>query len=326
MYSSSSDELSIRCRSGTSHFFSENEIEVAGILLQLPELILGHHLNLGRLPFWGSKRRRSALNDNDDTQNDNDNHQSSPAPPLPKAEEQPLTVTATPTPKVEASSPATPLSFSPSESDEKPKPLKRKVHLKRKREEWLEIINELTERRELLKREKETVSRYFDKLKAFNSELKARKDELITGIKRKTPNLENGQNLNLVRELDQLQPKVSSSSSPTDSSQVLHQPPLITNQTVQVAETSQNIHYSGTHMVTSSGFTNNAASPTGLPDLNLSVSAEESYVAEAYQPLDLAMANKNLSRIMATEARRRRLQIYRVKNSVAANKLRYPCS
>ncbi|PON70723.1 hypothetical protein PanWU01x14_077490 [Parasponia andersonii] len=319
MYSSSSDELSRRCRSGTSHFFSENEIEVAGILLQLPELILGHHLNLGRLPFWRSKRRRSALNDNDDTQNDN--HQSSPAPPLPKAEEQPLTVT-----KVEASSPATPLSFSPSESDEKPKPLKRKVHLKRKREEWLEIINELTERRELLKREKETVSRYFDKLKAFNSELKARKDELITGNKRQTPNLENGQNLNLVTELDQLQPKVSSSSLPTDSSQVLHQPPLVTNQTVQVPKTSQNIHHSGTQMVSSSGFANNNASPIGLPDLNLSVSAEESYVAEAYQPLDLAMANKNLSRIMATEARRRRLQIYRVKNSIAANKLRYPCS
>jgi hypothetical protein len=42
----------------------------------------------------------------------------------------------------------------------------------------MEMINELTERRELLKREVGKVGAYYENLKAINSELKARKQEL----------------------------------------------------------------------------------------------------------------------------------------------------
>lgn len=129
-----------------------------------------------------------------------------------------------------------------------------------------------------------------------------------------------GQNLSVVMESGQ--PKVSSSST-TDSQEVHHQP-LIINRTAQVAGIRENIQYSGSHVVSSSGFNNNYNNKNVIPDLN--ISAEESYRMECFQPLDLAMANKNLSRVTATEARRRRIQIYRAKNSIAANKLRYPCA
>lgn len=55
--------------------------------------------------------------------------------------------------KVEAASPATPLSFSPSESDEKRKRFKRKISVKKKKEELLEIQKECTITNELLKKE-----------------------------------------------------------------------------------------------------------------------------------------------------------------------------
>ncbi|KAE9445409.1 hypothetical protein C3L33_22693, partial [Rhododendron williamsianum] len=48
------------------------------------------------------------------------------------------------------------------------------------REERLEIIEELTQRRELLKGEIEAVKSYYNKLRAINLDLKAKKRELET--------------------------------------------------------------------------------------------------------------------------------------------------
>ncbi|KAE8057248.1 hypothetical protein FH972_013954 [Carpinus fangiana] len=78
--------------------------------------------------------------------------------------------------KAEALSPATPLSFPPSsESDEKQKQdRKRKFPLKRKREEWMVIIDGLTQDRASLKEEIENMRRNCDNVRAFNLELKAK--------------------------------------------------------------------------------------------------------------------------------------------------------
>ena len=144
--------------------------------------------------------------------------------------------------------------------------------------------------------------------------------QLITGIKMERPNLEIGQNLNHVMQLGQA--KEALSSIPIDSSQEIHHRPLITDRTVQaVADMSENVQYPEIS-VSNSRFNNNA-SPIGLPDLNVSAQ-ESSYGTELFQPLDLITANKEFSREMASLARKRRMEINRVKNSIAANRLRYP--
>ena len=65
-------------------------------------------------------------------------------------------------------------------------------------------------------------------------------------------------------------------------------------------------------------YNNNRAIVPSLPDLNAPVEIEEPLAL--YSQLDLsAMANRNITKIMASEARRKRIEIYRVKNS---NRLR----
>lgn len=289
---------------------TDDEIEVAGILTELSHQIMQRNVDSVARFAWGSKKKRSAAN-----QKNQPSPASAVVPPPPEPSSSPESERC-PSKADAASSPATPLSFSPSESDEKrkPPPAKRKLH--KKKEDWNEVLKELTDRREQLKKEVETVSRYYDKLKAFNLELKARKEELInTGLKKETPNSRIGQSLHQVTELA------------SSSSQEVHHAPITTDQTVRAMGMRKEIPSS---LSSSSGFSGsnnskNNGSPLGLPDLN--VSPEESSLGvECFQPLDLAMANKNLSRVMASEARRRRIQIYRGKtSSIAANKQRYPC-
>ncbi|XP_010060200.3 uncharacterized protein LOC104448124 [Eucalyptus grandis] len=87
-------------------------------------------------------------------------------------------------PKVHAASPDTPLSFSPSESEgNKPKQShSRRKPTKRKREDWLNLIALLEEQGNALRKEVENVRRYRDKVKALNSESKARKEELMIRV------------------------------------------------------------------------------------------------------------------------------------------------
>lgn len=65
--------------------------------------------------------------------------------------------------------------------------------------------------------------------------------------------------------------------------------------------------------------------PTGIPDLNIPL--EEPEVVDSSEALDVNVniANRNLSRAMAAQARQNRLQIYRVKNAIANSKNRYSC-
>ncbi|BAT77685.1 hypothetical protein LR48_Vigan09g032100 [Vigna angularis] len=198
----------------------------------------------------------------------------------------------------EASSPATPLSFSPSESDENPTSLfRRNVSLKRKREHCLKIIQDLSKDNDLLSGEIKNVNCYFDKLKDYNLKLKAKKQELTHGPRQGV----------VVHKQPQQQPQFPG---------VAHHPPLISNQSAcGVATTSSGVPSSSS----------NDVGPIGIPDLNLPL--EESMTMEFCEPLDMSVnvANRNLSRAMAAQARQNRLHIYRFKNSIGISKPRYSC-
>lgn len=97
---------------------------------------------------------------------------------------------------------------------------------------------------------------------------------------------------------------------------VAHHPPLILNQSAcGVATTSSGVPSSSS----------NDVGPIGIPDLNLPL--EESMTVEFCEPLDMSVnvANRNLSRAMAAQARQNRLHIYRFKNSIGISKPRYSC-
>ncbi|XP_048331110.1 uncharacterized protein LOC107407789 isoform X2 [Ziziphus jujuba] len=297
---------------------SEDEIVVANILLELPSLIKAYAYES---PFrfsmgWGSTRKRSASDGNR-------NHQSPPSrlpPALPSSSSirgSSCAVVSTPEPepdsalpklKVEVSSPATPLSFSPSESDEKPKPSKRRFQVKKK-EEWFAMIEKLTQNREWLKEELEKVNRYKKELEDFNLKLKARKQELSLGPKRETPGL----NLQMDLGLASVKPLPTDEILPSG----LDQSPFIMDHTALITEISDNIQYPANQIPFSSvELIDENMNPRAVPDLNLTAN-------EFTGMVDLDTANKNLSKVMAAQARRNRIRIYRVKNSIAANKLRY---
>ncbi|KAF7137714.1 hypothetical protein RHSIM_Rhsim07G0247700 [Rhododendron simsii] len=136
------------------------EIEVSQILLDIPNLIRREFPSQFHV-IWGGKRKRSAIDLS------------------PSQGEEERETEKRPKIKVEASSPTTPFSFSPTEeSDEKSKLSLKKSSAKTTREERLEMIDELTQHRELLKGENEAVKSYYNKLKAINSDLKEKKREM----------------------------------------------------------------------------------------------------------------------------------------------------
>ncbi|CAJ1973214.1 unnamed protein product [Sphenostylis stenocarpa] len=203
----------------------------------------------------------------------------------------------------EASSPATPLSFSPSESDENPSSFfRRNVSVKRKREHCLKTIQDLTKANDLLSGEIKNVKSYFDKLKDTNLKLKAMKQKLSNGPSQGV----------IVQKQPQPQPQLQFPA-------VAHHPPMIFNQTAcGVATTSLGVPSSSS----------NDVGPIGIPDLNLPL--DESMTMEFCESLDVnvnvSVANKNLSRAMAAQARQNRIHIYRFKNSIGvSSKPRYSC-
>ncbi|TKY75251.1 hypothetical protein E2542_SST04018 [Spatholobus suberectus] len=268
--------------SGCVSSSSTRENEVAEILVKLRSLIREFECGCGILPLaWGRKRRRSAI---------------------------------AVSPKAEASSPATPFSFSPSESDDNPTTLlRRNVSLKRKREHYLKIIQDLTKDNDLLCGEIKNVQCYFDKLKDYNLKLKARKQELSDGPSQG----------DLVHKQPQLQLQMQFPG-------MAHNPPLILNQTAgpaQIRDGEGAALQACGHAATSLGVPSfsNDVGPSGIPDLNLPL--DESMTTEFCEALDVnvSVANKNLSRAMAAQARQNRLHIYRFKNPIGISKPRYSC-
>ncbi|XP_020208630.1 uncharacterized protein LOC109793573 [Cajanus cajan] len=206
-----------------------------------------------------------------------------------------------------SSSPAIPFSFSfsPSHSHH-PTTL---FSLKRKREQYLNIIQQLTKDNHVLYGEINNVECYFQKLKDCNFKLKARKQELSRGLSQGVP-----------EQQPQLQLQFPH-----------HPPPLIANQTAGPAQISggesvaqQQACGRATTSLGVASFSNNVG-PNGIPDLNLPL--DESMAMDFGEALDvnLSVANKNLSRAVAAQARQNRLNIYRFKKPIGTSKLRYSC-
>ncbi|KAG5033805.1 hypothetical protein AAZX31_04G023200 [Glycine max] len=253
------------------------ENEVAEILVNLPSLIWEFECGCGILqPSWGCKRKRSAIGVD------------------PKARQ--------------ASSPATPLSFSPSESDENPSTLirtrTRNVSLKRKREHYVKILQDLTKHNDLIRGEIKNVKCHNEKLKEYNLKLKARKQERSHGPSQG----------GLVHKQPQQQFQFSG---------MAHHPPLILNQTAGPAQIRGGEGVVGpAHATTSLG--SNDVGPIGIPDLNLPLDESMTMTME-FCDMNVSLANKDLSKTMAAQARQNMLQKYRFKNPIGISKPRYSC-
>uniref|UniRef100_F6H082 Uncharacterized protein n=1 Tax=Vitis vinifera TaxID=29760 RepID=F6H082_VITVI len=127
-------------------FFDDNELEVSEILIQIP-LIIFQAENRNRLLVpWGVRKRRSAI----DPELYPPSVPSSSSPHLPGTCVGPTCDDDDPQAKVEPSSPATPLSFSPSETDGKSKRSKKSVSSKKKKENLLKMVEDLTHQKESL--------------------------------------------------------------------------------------------------------------------------------------------------------------------------------
>ncbi|GLT76296.1 hypothetical protein SLA2020_479660 [Shorea laevis] len=294
-----------------------DEIEVAEILAEMSHIILESESSGPRCPFsfsWGVKKKRSVPG-KDDAPTPSlppANSSQPPPPPQPAAAAKAASpflpgaaLVVPPTKKAEASSPATPLSFWPSESEEKPKPHKKKVSLKRSREEQLQLIDVLTRRKELLQREVENVRIYYNKIKAYNLALKARKQELIRpGVKKEASHV----------ETKYAQP--SADDHRQQLSLLFHQQPFIINRTAQTAQTSEasdNSQFRHGHTCLLGGVRDKVG-PARIPDLNVSPE-EEAFGLVCSEPVDL-------NRARAAQARLKRKQICKMKNSTSSCKPR----
>ncbi|KAL0360547.1 UNVERIFIED_CONTAM: hypothetical protein Sradi_3739200 [Sesamum radiatum] len=190
MRESSSVELSSLLASAT-----DDEIFVAQILLDLPGMI-GLLDSLAGFQ-WGRKRRRSCLAEGPSSSPASSTRSPSfhrtdveieGRKPQAKAEEDVAAATG---------SPVSPLHFSPSESDEKPRRTSKKSSKKRSKEQYIDMIEELTQRRDLLRGEIENVTKYYNKLNAYNLQLKALKQEVLNSCtKREDPETETSRLMN----------------------------------------------------------------------------------------------------------------------------------
>lgn len=256
-----------------------DEIIVSLILLDLKKMMsLSESLSNFN---WGRRRKRSCL----EAPPPLASASSWPSPsPVNRIEEKKLHIKAAQEAKHgggaarTTASPDTPLSFSPSESDEKSKHSLKKSSKKktRQREEYLDMIEALTQRKELLTGEIENVMKYYKKLKAYNSQLKAKKQEVLNS---------GGQHYTEAR----------------------HQP-LAADQTAQECQDSFG-PIAAQSQPWDDGLTSvNQGGPRGF-DLNLP--AEEAFGVDVYGPLDV-IADR---RARFAEARRKRIGIIKTKSS-----------
>ncbi|GMJ14880.1 hypothetical protein HRI_005157200 [Hibiscus trionum] len=171
--------------------FTMAEIEVANIMLELPQLIFQSEF-CPRFSFtWGLKRKRSRISKEGVTvvfaAASPPSLKLSPSPPPPPSLPHIFvdnTVGATPIEKVTLppSSPVTPLFFSPSESDEKSRPSKkisRVYTLKRKREQLVGMVADFTNSNEFLKKDIQISGRLLNQLRTENLELKSKKQKVF---------------------------------------------------------------------------------------------------------------------------------------------------
>ncbi|KAL2249967.1 uncharacterized protein LOC105166068 [Sesamum indicum] len=283
MRESSSIEQSSLLASAT-----EDEISVAQILLDLPGMI-GLLDSLAGFQ-WGRKRRRSSL-----VEGPSSSGAPSSGSPLfhrtdVEIEERKTQAKAEQDAAAATGSPVSPLHFSPSESDEKPRHSLKKSCKKRSKEQYVDMIEELTQRRDLLRGEIENVTKYYNKLNAYNSQLKALKQEVLNScIKREDPETETSRLMNLGMQLIQHN---QIGVAPQQ------QQPLVADEMAEKFEHSlgpiRTQFYSGLGPV---------SCHVGLPDLNSSAEGGA---------LDMSSRNAD-RRSRCAEARRRRRGIMKIK-------------
>ncbi|EEF52726.1 uncharacterized protein LOC8274666 [Ricinus communis] len=307
---------------------SKDEMEVAAILLELPHLIEAEH-KLSLFPSWGTKRKRSTddyfsqrrVSLSSPSPTPTLNTSPPPPPPLPVVRE---IEPKKPAVKGEASSPATPLAFCPSESDDKPKRLKRKLSVKKTKEELLEIIQEYTQSNELLIKEIEQTKRYYQQMKERNLWLQTRKQELSLGID------------NIGREKPQTKVKASAgltlevtpaTTADDDGVQVvIDQKPFIIERTANKVETSESYpsYYPYGKNVplfqsrSGLGMNIETVNPSSVPDLNACSGPGESFWMMEFAQQTVDDMNKSFTKAMAAKARQRRMLICRDKHSSSA--------
>ncbi|GAA0159025.1 hypothetical protein LIER_38775 [Lithospermum erythrorhizon] len=242
--------------------FNQKELEVCDILVDLKNIFCQSiHNYCSIFPNWGIKKKRSIILCGPVASSSSPLQYHHFDVPTIEAEFQNKNKVED---KVEASSPATPLSFSPGESDEKPKHSSKK----RGREEWMGIIQELTQSGEILKREVERVRNYFNQLQAHNTELKAWKQEILLKKEEEIKNLSSRNNgiINYGQHFG------------------------ITTHQQQYFLVNQYHHQYGqlfpssTTALPPSSSLRQPIGPRGIPDLNLS--AEEAFGLDTLQPLD----------------------------------------
>ncbi|XP_068313800.1 uncharacterized protein [Pyrus communis] len=282
---------------------SDGEIEVANILIHLPHMIseLETPLPIPLELIWGCKGKRSVLA----LKNDGcastlrrligpdflcslqlwaslarrpSAAKAPPPPPVPNAV------------KEETSSPDTPLCFEPSESDEKqPDHLSSKLFSqKRKREDWIAIVDELTSKEKWRYQEQET---HVDT----------------------DPSSKPAAQLSQLPQLTQLTYVTSAPAAPKQEPYQLphqvqmpimqiHPPSLILYQRQlqqlnidQTAQTQRREINAGPH------------------GGHINLCFRDANVLNSSQPFDLSLVNKNMIRKRAAEARQKRLEICRVK-------------
>ncbi|XP_021718748.1 uncharacterized protein LOC110686436 [Chenopodium quinoa] len=196
---------------------SDDEIDVANVLLDLPYLIT-NTLSSYRLSYdWGSKKRRSALV-----------FPPSYSPPRCRRKVSAQLPPPPPPVKAEACSPNTPLSFSPSESDSKSVidldfKKKKQPPLNLRKKELEDSLKEKMVTQQHLKESVDKVREYRNSLMVENSILKARKHELLMPACTTTTRMEQQQHQQITTTV--VNDRVH--AIPSTSSEYHHQTPLI---------------------------------------------------------------------------------------------------
>ncbi|KAE9586139.1 hypothetical protein Lal_00010096 [Lupinus albus] len=309
-----------------NNMFIEKEREVAQLLVELSHVIFDLESPLlSSLPFtWGCKKLRSAIQDTPS--------KTTTCAHVPLFYQGGAAVA----PPYEVTfSPATPLSLSLVDSDDKgQKTLPCKLSLKRKKEYYDRSIEDLTKSKASLNEEIENVKRYSEHLSDFNFKLKSRKQELShhrNKSEAKKPKLENGCPINYPNSMaenpqhHQFQFQVSNSTQYV--ALMLNQncgPSQICNNNNAIVQFQTSSFSVPSCSSTALGLVNNINSNLGPNGriLDLNGSSEEIIHVESRQPLDVNGINKDLNRVIAAQARQRRIQINKLKNHIGNKKTR----
>ncbi|EYU38806.1 hypothetical protein ABFS82_03G070100 [Erythranthe guttata] len=295
---------------------TEEELFVAQILLDLPYMFGMLESVTG--PKWGGKKRRRSRMRNAPSSS------RAPSPPSPsirrtelvqvreknhrpKTEEEDISAAAT-------TSPVTPLSFSSGESDEKSRRRAlKKISKTRSREEYDNMIEELTRQRDVLRVEIKNVTKHYKKLNAYNSELKAMKQEALNYC----PSEENPK-LVIYREKMNLDTE-STQHRHRQSKIVANSKPFVSDQMAEKFEQSNGPN--SAQLNTSRNGLDYLGGPFRIPDLN--ISAEVAFGVDESQPLDESVGVAD-RRARFAEARRRRRGIMKIKHMRSACGIKLP--